>query len=230
MGTSDKEAVVVFSGGQDSTTCLLWAKAMYPRVRALTFDYGQRHRVELAQAATIARQLGVDQEVLDVRALNQAAPSALTRATIDVAPDGGHGGLPSTFTPGRNLVFLTMAASYAIGRGIAEVVTGVCQTDYSGYPDCRRNTIDAIEQAVRLGNDQPDFAIHTPLMYLTKAETVRLAVELGGLALMGFTHTCYHGKRPACGTCPACTLRLKGFAEAGYVDPLEYEAPVPGAA
>jgi 7-cyano-7-deazaguanine synthase len=220
-----ERAVVVFSGGQDSTTCLLWAEKHFDVVAALSFDYGQRHRVELDQAREIARQLGVFWQALDVRALGVASPSALTRGEIEVAADGGHAGLPSTFTPGRNLVFLSLAASYAISRGVHRVVTGVCQTDYSGYPDCRQSTIDALEMAIRLGCDVPDFKIDAPLMYLTKAQTVELARDLNGLDVLALTHTCYEGRRPACGKCPACLLRLKGFAEAGIADPLQYATP-----
>jgi 7-cyano-7-deazaguanine synthase len=228
-----EKAVVVLSGGQDSATCLLWAlrarengalRAGDYEVKALSFDYGQRHRVELDAAKKLSAVLGVEHEVLELGALNKAAPSALTREQIDVKADGGLGGLPSTFTPGRNLVFLTVAASYAIARGARTLITGVCQTDYSGYPDCRRDTIDALERAINLGNGIEDFSIKTPLMYLTKAETVELAASLEGLDLMGLTHTCYLGKQPACGKCPACLLRLKGFAEAGFTDPLQYEA------
>jgi len=219
----NEEAVVVFSGGQDSTTCLVWAQQKFARVRALSFDYGQRHKdAELDAARAIARKISVPHEVVDLRAFGLLSPSALTSPAINVAVDGGLGGLPSTFTPGRNLVFLTMAASYAIAAGSTDLVTGVCQTDYSGYPDCRRSTIDALEQAVRLGTEVAGFQIHTPLMFLTKAASVKLARELGALPLLALSHTCYHGQRPACGTCPACVLRLKGFAEAGVPDPIAY--------
>lgn len=219
------EAVVVFSGGQDSTTCLAWAQKKFSKVVALSFDYGQRHReAELGAAKAIADIADVPHRIVDIQSFSSLSPSALTRGEIAVAMDGGLGGLPSTFTPGRNLVFLTLAASFAVGAGIRDLVTGVCQTDYSGYPDCRRETIDAIETAVRLGVASADFRIHTPLMFLTKAETVQLADELGALPLLAFSHTCYFGRRPACGQCPACKLRLKGFAEAGIPDPIEYAA------
>ncbi len=218
-----KEAVVVFSGGQDSTTCLAWAKKNFERVYALSFDYGQRHKdSELAAAKAIVDVLEIPHRVVDIRSFSSLSPSALTRPDINVAPDGGLGGLPSTFTPGRNLVFLTLAASFALGMGVKDLVTGVCQTDYSGYPDCRRSTIDALEEAVRLGNDSADFRIHTPLMFLTKAQTVKLALELDAMPLLRLSHTCYLGSRPACGHCPACELRLKGFAEAGVADPIAY--------
>ena len=218
-----KQAVVVFSGGQDSTTCLAWALKNFDDVRAIAFDYGQRHGdAELGAARAIAERTCVPLQVADLRAFGLLSPSALTNHAIAVAPDAGLGGLPSTFTPGRNLVFLTMAASFAIAAGIRDVITGVCQTDYSGYPDCRRATIDAIEAAVRLGTETPDFEIHTPLMDLTKAQTVQLAAELEALPLLALSHTCYMGTRPACGKCPACLLRLKGFAEANVPDPIAY--------
>lgn len=221
-----QKAVVVFSGGQDSTTCLAWARGMFGDVKALSFDYGQRHKAaELGAASAIALKAGVPWSVANLAAFGELSPSALTRGDIPVTADGGLAGLPSTFTPGRNLVFLTVAASYAIGAGYHNLVTGVCQTDFSGYPDCRRETIDALEQAIRLGTAVPDFKIHTPLMHLTKAETVRLAADLNALDLIALSHTCYLGEHPACGTCPACQLRLKGFAEAGIIDPIPYRVP-----
>jgi 7-cyano-7-deazaguanine synthase len=220
------KAVVVFSGGQDSTTCLAWAQKRFDEVHALLFDYGQRHRVELDQAAYILNHLDgkIPYTLIRLHGLSQCATSALTRPEIAIDATGGLGGLPSTFTPGRNLVFLTMAASFAISRGIFNLVAGVCQADYSGYPDCRCNTIEALQEAIRLGNDVPIFRIYTPLMFLTKRQTIQLADSLGILPLLEHTHTCYLGKRPACGQCPACKLRLKGFAEAGLADPLAYEA------
>jgi len=217
-------AVVVFSGGQDSTTCLAWARQRFAEVHALTFNYGQRHAAEMDAARTIAARLGVHHEIIDLSGFGMVSASALTRPAIAVRADGGLGGLPSTFTPGRNLVFLTVAASYAVSHDSADLVTGVCQTDYSGYPDCRRATIDAVELAIKLGNALDVFRIHTPLMDLTKAQTVQLAVDLGALPLLGESHTCYQGMRPACGTCPACLLRRRGFAEAGVTDPIEYRA------
>lgn len=218
------KAVVVFSGGQDSTTCLAWALTKFDDVQALTFDYGQRHAVELAAARSIAAKLGVPHRIIDLRGFGECSGSALTRDAVEVAADGGLGGLPSTFTPCRNLVLLTMAAAYAIGGGARDLVTGVCETDYSGYPDCRRETIDSLERTIALGNDLHDFVIHTPLMFLSKRQTVELAQQLAIVPLLGETHTCYRGRRPACGTCPACILRRRGFEEAGVADPLEYEA------
>ena len=214
------KAVVVLSGGQDSTTCLYYAKQKYGVVSAVTFDYGQRHRREIDAAKEIAADAGVSHVVADIRSYALLSKSALTRSDIQVAAEGGLGGLPSTFTPGRNLVFLTMAASLAVSEGAHTVVTGVCQTDYSGYPDCRRDTMDALELAIARGNDLRRFTIDTPLMFLTKAQTVEMAVKLPGcMEAIAKTVTCYHGERPGCGRCPACELRKVGFLQAGVKDP-----------
>ena len=219
MVSNPEAAVVLFSGGQDSTTCLAWAMARYRSVHAVVIDYGQRHRVELTCAQEIASAVGVALAVLPCDSLKALGGNALT-ADIPVASSLTTGtGLPNTFVPGRNLIFLTLAAAYAYQRGISELVTGVCQTDYSGYPDCRADTMVALQTALRAGMDAP-FTIHTPLMHLTKADTVRLMRDLGHLDLLARTHTCYRGNRPPCGTCPACVLRAKGFAEAGVTDPL----------
>jgi 7-cyano-7-deazaguanine synthase len=211
---------VVLSGGQDSTTCLWWAIERFGRanVDCLTFDYGQRHRVELECAARVADHARVRATVLPIDTFGALGGSALTDDDIDVneAPEGS---LPATFVPGRNLVFLTYAAAWAWPRDISDIVTGVAQTDYSGYPDCRRETIEALERTLELGMER-EFTIHTPLMDLSKRETVLLARELGALDAMALTHTCYEGKRPPCGQCQACVLRARGFAEAGIEDPL----------
>lgn len=219
--TAHMDAVVVFSGGQDSTTVLCKAikELGVARVCALTFDYGQRHATEIEAARSIAQALEVEHLVVPLDALRLLAPSAQTRPGIDVAASGGLGGLPSTFTPSRNLTFIALASAYAIGRGARKLYLGVCQTDYSGYPDCRRDFIDEMEKSVALGNGLDRFEIITPLMNLTKAETVRLAVDLGCVDLLEHTITCYHGTQPGCGKCPACVLRIKGFAEAGVPDP-----------
>lgn len=225
MTMNPDAALVVFSGGQDSTTCLAWAKKKFGIVRALSFNYGQRHAAELEAAERIVRRLNVPWTIADMRGFGLLSKSALTDSQIQVDAAGGLGGLPSTFTPCRNLVFLSAAASHAISLGIRNLVTGVCQTDYSGYPDCRREFIDALETTIRVGNGlmKDDFEIHTPLMHLTKAETVKLAQECDAMELLAMSHTCYEGKRPACGKCPACVLRLKGFQEAGVIDPIAYE-------
>jgi len=215
-------AVVVLSGGQDSTTCLYWAIDRYGRdkVETLTFDYGQRHRIELECAARVAEFAGVANTILPIDTFTALGGDALTDADVPVeAGTDDTTGLPSTFVPGRNLVFLAFAAAFAYRRGAANLVTGVAQTDYSGYPDCREGTITSLQHTLRLGMEF-DVTIHTPLMHLSKRETVELARDLGALPAMAFTHTCYNGKRPPCGSCPACELRAKGVAEAGIEDPL----------
>ncbi len=221
-------ALVLFSGGQDSTVCLAWALERYERVETVGFDYGQRHSVELkARAAVRARiverfpawapRLG-DDHMLEMRGFGAVAQSALT---ADRAIEMTDKGLPSTFVPGRNLVFLTYAAALADRRGLKALVGGMCETDFSGYPDCRRDTLDAMETALNLGMAQ-DFRVETPLMHITKAETWALAQGLGGEALVELileeSHTCYQGVRDArhpwgygCGTCPACELRARGW-------------------
>ncbi|HSQ41419.1 MAG TPA: 7-cyano-7-deazaguanine synthase QueC [Fibrobacteraceae bacterium] len=210
--------LVVFSGGQDSTTCLYWAKKKFAQVCAVTFDYGQRHRVELEAASKICQLAKVSQTVLPVDTFRALGGNTLTDPVR--TPAGmGPGNLPDTFVPGRNLVFLTFAAALAWQKGISDLVTGVCQTDYSGYPDCRENTMRALEDSISLGMDR-HFRIHTPLMFLTKKESVLLACGLGALDALAWSHTCYNGEFPPCGHCPACLLRAKGFAEAGVPDPL----------
>jgi len=217
-----QQALVVLSGGQDSTTCLYWAIAGFGRdnVQTLTFDYGQRHRLELDCARQVAAFARVPHTVLPINTFAALGGNALTDETVAVtAALDPQTRLPNTFVPGRNLIFLTFAAACAYPRGIEHLVIGASQTDYSGYPDCRENTFKALEQALRLGM-AADFTIHAPLMFLSKQETVELAQALGALPAMVYTHTCYHGRQPPCGECPACVLRAKGFAEAGLLDPL----------
>ncbi len=222
------EALVLFSGGQDSTTCLAWALEQFDRVTTIGFDYGQRHRVELECRAPIraalaackpdwAARLGEDY-VLELPALSAISETALTRErTISFAADN----LPNTFVPGRNLLFFTYAAALAYRQGSKHLVGGMCETDYSGYPDCRDRTLKMLQQALNLGMDY-DLTIHTPLMWLDKAATWTLAQELGGTTLLEVirhsTHSCYLGDRTArhawgfgCGTCPACQLRSQGY-------------------
>ena len=228
--TSDAAALVLFSGGQDSTTCLAWALDRYARVETVGFDYGQRHAVEMAARprlrGAIAREfplwserLGPD-HVLDLRGFGALGDSAMT---AERAIETDARGLPNTFVPGRNLVFLTYAAALADRRGLGVLVGGMCETDFSGYPDCRRDTLDALETALNLGMAQA-FSIQTPLMRLTKAETWALAGALGGEPLVELirteSHTCYLGQRGelhewghGCGACPACELRARGWAE-----------------
>lgn len=229
MTRSDQTALVLFSGGQDSTACLAWALAHHARVETVGFDYGQRHRVELVQRLAVldavragfpdwADRLG-DDTLLDLGVLGQVSETALTR---DMVIELDTGGLPNTFVPGRNLLFLTLAAALAFRRGASVLVGGMCETDFSGYPDCRRTTMDAMEQALSLGMDR-GITIATPLMWIDKAATWQMAQDLGGQALVDITiehtHTCYHGDRShrhdwgyGCGACPACELRAAGHA------------------
>jgi 7-cyano-7-deazaguanine synthase len=212
-------AVCLTSGGQDSTTCLFWAKQRFAPVLALAFDYGQRHRLELQAAQSVCDLAGVPLTILPLDILHRLGGTALLDLSQEIRPTGGRGGLPNTFVPGRNLLFLTVGAAFAYQREIVDLVIGTCQTDYSGYPDCREQTMHAMQQALILGMDYP-FRIHTPLMHLTKAQTVHLAQDVGALPAMAYSHTCYEGVFPPCGTCPACQLRARGFAEAGIADPL----------
>ena len=221
MAISDK-ALVLLSGGQDSTTCLYWAIERFGResVTAISFDYGQRHRIELKCAATIADKAGVTHVCLPINTFAALGGDALTDTDLKVRGDlDTETGLPNTFVPGRNLIFLTFAAAFAYQHGIEHLITGVAQTDYSGYPDCRSQTIESLQETIRLGMEN-DVRLYTPLMHKSKKETVELARELGALEAMADTHTCYNGARPPCGQCPACLLRAKGFAEAGIADPL----------
>jgi 7-cyano-7-deazaguanine synthase len=222
-----RTALVLFSGGQDSTACLAWALDRYAKVETLGFDYGQRHRIELQCRGTVrdelkrrfphwAPKLG-DDHLLDLQLLGQISDTALTaERAIEMQANG----LPNTFVPGRNLLFLTFAAALAYRRGASVLVGGMCETDYSGYPDCRDNTIKATQVALSLGLDAP-LTIETPLMFLTKAQTWQLTEQLGGAALndliVEHTHTCYLGERGqrhawghGCGQCPACELRRRG--------------------
>lgn len=221
-------ALVLFSGGQDSTTCLAWALSRFARVETVGFDYGQRHRIELDQRRALRAGLAAlspewrarlgDDHTIPLEALGAISETALTReAEITLRDDG----LPNTFVPGRNLIFLTFAAALAYRRAIGDLVGGMCETDYSGYPDCRDETIRAMGQALRLGMGAP-FDVHTPLMWLDKAETWRMAHDLGGPELVALiveeSHTCYLGERGrrfdwgyGCGECPSCKLRAAGW-------------------
>ncbi|MEZ5583613.1 MAG: 7-cyano-7-deazaguanine synthase QueC [Candidatus Competibacteraceae bacterium] len=216
------DALVVLSGGQDSTTCLYWAIERFglDKVETLTFDYGQRHRIELDCAKQVAQFAEVSNTVLPINTFSALAGNALTDSQVAIKSElnpATH--LPNTFVPGRNLIFLTFAAAYAYQKGIHHLVAGMAQTDYSGYPDCREATLKALEQAIRLGMEF-EITLHTPLMFKSKRETVELAQSIGALEALAFTHTCYEGRQPPCGQCPACMLRAKGFAEAGIADPL----------
>ena len=221
-------ALVLFSGGQDSTTCLAWALERFAHVETVAFDYRQRHRIELDQRLVVldevrrrfprwATHLGEDHFV-DMGVLGQISETSLTR---DVAFEMEKGGLPNSFVPGRNLLFFTFAAAVAWRRDIRHLVGGMCETDFSGYPDCRDNTIKALQVTLNLGMDR-SFVLHTPLMWLDKSETWGLAQKLGGLTLIDIilkhTHTCYQNERGpheawgrGCGVCPACALRKRGY-------------------
>ncbi|MET3319247.1 UNVERIFIED_ORG: 7-cyano-7-deazaguanine synthase [Peribacillus simplex] len=203
--------MVVFSGGQDSTTCLFWAMERFEEVEAVTFDYNQRHSLEIECAQKIAKELGITHHILDMSLLNQLAPNALTRSDIAVE-DGEDGELPSTFVPGRNLLFLSFAGVLASQIGAKHIVTGVCETDFSGYPDCRDVFIKSLNVTLNLSMDQ-SFVIDTPLMWLNKEETWELADQLGAFDFVREkTLTCYNGIiSDGCGECPACKLRKKGL-------------------
>ena len=228
MRTNDG-ALVLFSGGQDSTTCLAWALERFDRVETIGFDYGQRHSVELECRPTIQRlikemnsswkkRLG-DDHTIALTALGKVSDTGLTR---DVAIEISESGLPNTFVPGRNIIFLTFAAALAYRRGLRHIVGGMCETDYSGYPDCRDDTIKALQVALSLGMGRR-FVLHTPLMWIDKAATWSLAHDLGDARLIDLvrreTHTCYKGDRTrlhewgyGCGSCPACELRAAGWS------------------
>ena len=233
MSGADREgtdgALVLFSGGQDSATCLAWACARFERVETVGFDYGQRHSVEMEARGVVrqavvnhdsgwAEKLGAD-HIIPLHSLGSISDTALTR---DVEIAVGEDGLPNTFVPGRNLVFLALAAALGYRRGLSDLVGGMCEEDFSGYPDCRRPALDAQMKAIALGMDRP-FRLHTPLMALSKAGAWQLAEELGGEGLVEIirrdSHTCYLGEREmhawgaGCGTCPACELRARGWAE-----------------
>jgi 7-cyano-7-deazaguanine synthase len=230
VNISEQKAIVLFSGGQDSATCLAWALTRFALVETVGFAYGQRHAVELGCRARViagirrlfpewAAQLG-DDHLIDAHILGEISDTALTRESEIRMRETG---LPSTFVPGRNILFLTLAAALAYRRDISHLVGGMCETDYSGYPDCRDDTLKAMQSALTLGMDRR-FVIHSPLMWLDKAATWALAQRLGGAPLVDLireeTHSCYLGERRerhdwgyGCGTCPACELRAKGFAK-----------------
>jgi 7-cyano-7-deazaguanine synthase len=232
VGLTPREgaALVLFSGGQDSTVCLAWALERFLRVETVGFDYGQRHRSELAMRerlrerlaamrATWGERLGED-HVVDLAAFGALSESALTR---EVAIEMGESGLPTSFVPGRNLVFFALAGALAYRRGLKHLVAGMCETDFSGYPDCRDDTVKAMQLALNLGMERR-FVIHTPLMWIDKAGVFALAQDIGGDALIDLviedTHTCYLGERSqryqwgyGCGECPACKLRAAGYAK-----------------
>lgn len=205
------DAVVVFSGGQDSTTCLFWALKKFDKVYAVTFDYNQKHKLEIECAKKIAKDLNVEHTILDMELLNQLAPNALTRSDIKIEA-GKEGELPNTFVEGRNMLFLTFAAVFAKVHGARNIVTGVCETDFSGYPDCRDVFVKSLNVTLNLAMDY-QFIIHTPLMWIDKAQTWELADSFGKLDYVrNNTLTCYNGIiGDGCGECPACKLRKHGL-------------------
>jgi 7-cyano-7-deazaguanine synthase len=228
--TLSNGALVLFSGGQDSTTCLAWALSRYAKVETIGFDYGQRHAIELKVRPTVLQQVRAlspewdrklgDDHMVDLSLIGKISDTALTR---DVEITMQENGLPNTFVPGRNLLFITVAATVAYRRGLDVLVGGMCETDFSGYPDCRDDTMKALQVALNLGM-ATRAKIETPLMWIDKAETWRLAQDLGGQALVDLiraeTHTCYLGERGAlhdwgygCGKCPACELRARGYGK-----------------
>ncbi|AMO97476.1 queuosine biosynthesis protein QueC [Collimonas fungivorans] len=228
--TTPNGAIVLFSGGQDSTTCLAWALSRYERVETIGFDYGQRHAVELtvrpvllqkirAQFPQWAGKLGED-HLIDLSLISKISSTAMTEDVEIVMQENG---LPNTFVPGRNLLFMTVAATVAYRRGLNVLVGGMCETDFSGYPDCRDDTMKALQVALNLGM-ATQLKVETPLMWIDKSETWKLAQDLGGDTLVDLiradTHTCYLGQRGAlhdwgygCGTCPACALRARGYQQ-----------------
>ncbi len=227
---SPDTALVLFSGGQDSTVCLAWALQQFSRVETLGFDYGQRHAVELTVRARLRERMAAlrpdwkarlgDDHLVKLDALAAISETALTRNTAIAMTDSG---LPTTFVPGRNLIFFCFAGALAYRRGARHLVAGMCETDYSGYPDCRDDTIKAVQVALTLGLDKR-VTIHTPLMWIDKADTFAMAEQIGGKAFLEIviedSHSCYLGDRNkrhdwgfGCGECPACHLRAQGFAK-----------------
>tara|TARA_Y100000588_G_C14103550_1_gene859898 strand:- start:206 stop:916 length:711 start_codon:yes stop_codon:yes gene_type:complete len=225
---SSEAALVLFSGGQDSTTCLVWALERFEKVETVGFDYKQRHRIELDCRLPLLNELKnlndgwkqklEEDHVLDLGVLGEISETALTKSVEIEMSDQG---LPNTFVPGRNLLFLTLSAALAYRRGVKHLVTGVCETDYSGYPDCRDDTVKAMQLALNLGMEAR-FVLHTPLMWIDKAATWKMTEEIGGDDLIEvvkeYSHTCYQGDRSnrhewgyGCGECPACELRAAGF-------------------
>ncbi len=229
-----KRAVVLLSGGQDSTTCLFWVKQSVEEIYALTLHYGQRHDIEIIAARAVADKAGVkEHKVIDLRFMQELVSSALLRSDggefDPIEAEGGipdtemPQGLPTSFVPGRNMLFLAAAASYAVNVNANTIVTGVCQTDYSGYPDCRQSFITAMGKAIdaAMPTSKLPITIVTPLMNLSKAQSVKMARKIPGCwDALAHTVTCYRGQRPGCGECPACVLRARGFTEAGEEDPM----------
>lgn len=206
------KALVVFSGGQDSTTCMFYAKENFKEIELVTFQYGQRHDLEIEVAENIAKEQGLKHHVLDMSLLSQLSPNALTDHNMEI--ENNEDGIPNTFVPARNLLFLSFAGALAYQIGAKHIITGVCETDFSGYPDCRDSFIKSMNLSLNLSMDK-DFVIHTPLMWLNKQETWALSDELGALDYVRErTLTCYNGViADGCGECPACKLRNQGLSQ-----------------
>ena len=206
------KALVVFSGGQDSTTCMFYAKENFKEVELVTFQYGQRHDLEIEVAENIAKEQGLKHHILDMSLLSQLSPNALTDHNMEI--ENNEDGIPNTFVPARNLLFLSFAGALAYQIGAKHIITGVCETDFSGYPDCRDSFIKSMNLSLNLSMDK-DFVIHTPLMWLNKQETWALSDELGALDYVReHTLTCYNGViADGCGECPACILRNQGLSQ-----------------
>lgn len=207
---NNNKAIVVFSGGQDSTTCLFWAKKRFDEVELVTFEYGQRHNTEIEVAKQIAQEQNLKHHVLDMSLLSQLTPNALTQHDLEI--ETNEDGVPNTFVPARNLLFLSFAGALAYQTNAKHIITGVCETDFSGYPDCRDSFIKSMNVTLSLSMDK-DFVIHTPLMWLDKKATWSLSDELGVLDYIRYnTLTCYNGiVGEGCGECPACHLRARGL-------------------
>lgn len=215
----DNKVMVIFSGGQDSTACLAWAKNRYDEVFAITFNYGQNHSIEIEQSKIIAEKLGIEQYIIDVSFFGEIVDSALTHNGDVNKKHNTNTNLPASYVPNRNAFFITIAHAVAQKIGANTLVTGVCETDYSGYPDCRKVFVDSIEKSLNLGSDS-NIKIETPLMYIDKADTFKLAEDEGVLDLvLKYSHTCYNGSDKmnewgrGCGDCPACKLRKAGWEE-----------------
>ena len=214
--------MVVLSGGQDSTICLYWALSCFggpAHVHTISFDYGQKHRIELDSAKEIAAMAKVSWTLLPIDTFSALGGNRLVDDSIQEDRCPHNMQLPNTFVPGRNLIFLGFAAAFAYQLHSYDLVMGVSQTDYSNYPDCREETLTTMASALSLGLDHP-IRIHAPLMHRSKAESVDLAMQVGAMAALAYSHTCYEGQTPPCGSCRACLLRAKGFSEAGIEDPL----------
>jgi 7-cyano-7-deazaguanine synthase len=218
------DGLVIFSGGQDSTTCLYWAKEKFKRVHAVTFDYGQRHQIEIESAKKIAGLAGMEShEIVDLTGMMKTTSPLVDLSSEISQYDSVNelpGGIEPTFIPCRNILFLTIAANRAVVKGIKDLVIGVSAIDYGGYPDCRPKFIRSMEETLRHGLGM-EINIHTPMIFLSKKDSVLLASKLSGcMEALAYSHTCYEGKFPPCGKCHACLLRMKGFKEAGIKDPL----------